>query len=398
MRHPVEPLERGAPVVAEPHRVVVDVHQDEAPARLLVDARARSASRTRSPRPRWRTRSRSSRAAPARAARCIVLAEVAAHHVDAERQRQAATPSATPRPCRAPCGGPCCWCVICPSWISRPEIRLPLEHRLGDLVEGDLDDRRIARRRGAAAARPSCGCPGWRPPCRSMLLAGDRLARDEDRPVALPHRRAGIHHAVLLVHQRVGRGGHRRHLELAGAGAPVERLDVLEHVLDLDVAGLHLARGERVEHEGVVGVRAVADADRAASGVSSVSKVGDARPDSPGGARGFRARKGITGPSWTTSCAASAHVEGRRVPPLPEQGGALPRPRGRVLGAARRVDRRGDRRRARGARQGGGRAPRGARDLRAPPRARPHPAARVGEPGARVPGQARSRCTGASRR
>ena len=94
------------------------------------------------------------------------------------------------------------------------------------------------------------------------LLAVDGLAADQDRAVALPHRRAGIHHPVAVVDHGVGRRGHRRDLELAGARAAVERFDVLEHVLDLDAAGLHLARGEGVEHEGVVGIRAVADANQ----------------------------------------------------------------------------------------------------------------------------------------
>src|SRR6185295_3212554 len=40
VRHPEEPLERRAPVVPQPHRVVVHVHEDEATARLLVDAAA----------------------------------------------------------------------------------------------------------------------------------------------------------------------------------------------------------------------------------------------------------------------------------------------------------------------------------------------------------------------
>jgi len=67
------------------------------------------------------------------------------------------------------------------------------------------------------------------------------------------------------VHQGIGRGGHRGDLELAGAGAPVERFDVLQHVLDLDARDLHLSRVERVEHEGVVGIRAVSDANQHAT-------------------------------------------------------------------------------------------------------------------------------------
>ena len=92
--------------------------------------------------------------------------------------------------------------------------------------------------------------------------ATDRLAGHEDGAVSLAHGRTGIHHPVLLMHEDVGGGGDGRHLELAGASAPIQRFDVLQHVLDLDALGLHLARSERVEHEGVVGVRAVADTDQ----------------------------------------------------------------------------------------------------------------------------------------
>ena len=42
----------------------------------------------------------------------------------------------------------------------------------------------------------------------------------------------------------------------------VERLDVLQFVHELQVAGVDLVVGQGVEHEGVVRVRAVADADQ----------------------------------------------------------------------------------------------------------------------------------------
>src|SRR5207249_2215072 len=37
LSHPEQTLDRGAPVLAERQGVVVDVHEDEPPARLLVD-------------------------------------------------------------------------------------------------------------------------------------------------------------------------------------------------------------------------------------------------------------------------------------------------------------------------------------------------------------------------
>jgi hypothetical protein len=60
----------------------------------------------------------------------------------------------------------------------------------------------------------------------------------------------------------IGGGRDRGHLEVPGARAAVERLDVLDHVLDLETRGPDLAGGERVEHEGVVGIGAVADTDQ----------------------------------------------------------------------------------------------------------------------------------------
>jgi len=94
------------------------------------------------------------------------------------------------------------------------------------------------------------------------LSARDRLARHQDRAVALPHRGAGIHHPVAIGDQQVRRERHGGDVQLRGARAPIERLDVLEHVLDRDARHAHLARGERVEHERVVRVGAVADAYR----------------------------------------------------------------------------------------------------------------------------------------
>ena len=94
------------------------------------------------------------------------------------------------------------------------------------------------------------------------LVRAHRLARDQDRPVALAHRRTRIHHPVSLVHERVGGGGNGRDFQLGGARPAVQRLDVLQHVRDLDARNRHLARGEGIEHEGIVGVGAMADPDQ----------------------------------------------------------------------------------------------------------------------------------------
>src|SRR5262249_39904837 len=51
------------------------------------------------------------------------------------------------------------------------------------------------------------------------------------------------------------------HLEFAPERPAVERLDVLQLVAEAQVAGVELVVGQGVEHEGVVGVGAVADGD-----------------------------------------------------------------------------------------------------------------------------------------
>ena len=86
MRHPEEPLERRAPVVPQPHRVVVHVHEHEAAARLLVDAAA-IAHGVLDGLVDIGVRVVDGIAQRLREAAVHILPEVAAHHVDAERER-----------------------------------------------------------------------------------------------------------------------------------------------------------------------------------------------------------------------------------------------------------------------------------------------------------------------
>ena len=53
----------------------------------------------------------------------------------------------------------------------------------------------------------------------------------------------------------------RRHLQLALDRTMVQHLDVGDDVFERQPTRVELAVGERVEHERVVGIRAVADAD-----------------------------------------------------------------------------------------------------------------------------------------
>ena len=60
------------------------------------------------------------------------------------------------------------------------------------------------------------------------------------------------------------------HLELGPPGALIQGLDVRQLVDVTQVAGIDLPLGERVEHEGVVGVGAVSDVDGASHGVKKL--------------------------------------------------------------------------------------------------------------------------------
>ena len=197
------------------------------------------------------------------------LAEVPAHHVDAEGERQArvALPGlAEVEDLHEP--------ELTVGDLSlmnqQAHVCLSFKNSLRNLIERDLDQRRVAdveteqqgRRRVLARDRDDA---------LGQLARVDGLARDEDRAIALPHRGARVHHPVLVGDQEVRREGHSRDLELRRARPAVERFDVLQDVLDRDAGDRHLARRERVEHERVVGVGAVAYADDAHTEVSPCS-------------------------------------------------------------------------------------------------------------------------------
>ena len=88
-----------------------------------------------------------------------------------------------------------------------------------------------------------------------------RLARDDDRAVAEAHRRAVREQQVAVGDVRVGAHRDRGHLEPALRRPLVERLDVRDDLLELEPARVDAAGLERPEHERVVRVCAVSDAD-----------------------------------------------------------------------------------------------------------------------------------------
>src|SRR5439155_1236940 len=83
-----EPLDRGAALAAERQRELVDVHQDEPPARLLVDPPP-IAHRILERLVLVRLGPGDRVAQPLRELPVHIVAQVAPHDVDAERERQA---------------------------------------------------------------------------------------------------------------------------------------------------------------------------------------------------------------------------------------------------------------------------------------------------------------------
>ena len=93
-------------------------------------------------------------------------------------------------------------------------------------------------------------------PVRSAVLP-----RDDDRAVVVAHARAVRQQRVLVREVRVGVERHGGDLVLALERRAVQRLDVRQHLVDLDAAGVDVAARQAVEHERVVRIRAVGDGD-----------------------------------------------------------------------------------------------------------------------------------------
>ncbi len=153
----VEPRQRLQPLVAEPDRVVVDVHQHEARRRLLVDAPA-VAHGVFDRLVDVGVRPGNGVAEALRELPVHGVAEITAHHVHAERERQAGL--ALPDfPEVHHLHQPHRLVRDLPLVNEEAEVRLAVQHRLRDLVERDLDQRRLLghehpqqQRRGGVAA------------------------------------------------------------------------------------------------------------------------------------------------------------------------------------------------------------------------------------------------------
>ena len=98
---------------------------------------------------------------------------------------------------------------------------------------------------------------------RLLQVVERELARGDDHgAISLSDRAAAGHQCVGLLHVGISveaDGGDI--VEGIVDGALVERLNVGQGVGELEAGNAHLVGGEAVEHEGIVGVRAVGDLD-----------------------------------------------------------------------------------------------------------------------------------------
>ena len=198
-----------------------------------------------------------------------------------------------------------------------------------DAVEGG-DQRVVDPADGELQLQEGAGQPaGDRDPEARQRGRVEVAAGHDDRPVALAHRGPVGQQAVAIREVRVGVDGQRRDLEAALARPVVEGLDVAQHVLEAEAVGRDQLLGQRVEHEGVVGVGAVPEADQAVAA--------HAGRRCPRGGRGERRR--------TAAAAGPSRRRGSGATPRAGSGSRRPRsrPRARRPAPSHRSPRRGSR-------------------------------------------------------
>jgi hypothetical protein len=91
-------------------------------------------------------------------------------------------------------------------------------------------------------------------PKRGFSLRPGAVTRHEHRSVAIAHARAAGQQRILVEHVCISVDADRRDVQLAARGALVERLDILQDVLEFPAARVDLVLRQRVEHESVVRV------------------------------------------------------------------------------------------------------------------------------------------------
>ncbi len=143
---------------------------------------------------------------------------------------------------------------------DEPSVCTTRGNLFGDLVERELPIAEVAEHEPQREERRR-----HRPRDDDLqlreLLARQRGGRDDDRPVAGADACPVREQRVVLLHEGVRRERERRHLEPARPRPLVQGLDVGEDLLEVVAASVDALGRERPEHERVVGIGAMADAD-----------------------------------------------------------------------------------------------------------------------------------------
>ena len=154
-----------------------------------------------------------------------------------------------------------------------PRVGSALFHRLENLVEGHHDRFELPDEAPREESRRGPGA-GERHPAPLQVLEVAGFPAYHDRAVPLAHARAARHDPVAIRHREIGVRGDRGDREFAGDSAIVQALDVFEDMFHLVIADAHRALGEGAEHEGVVWIGAVPDAQDGRRGHGLVPFVG----------------------------------------------------------------------------------------------------------------------------
>ena len=188
------------------------------------------------------------------------LAEIAPGDVDAERQRQARLeqPPLAEIEHLVEAGLPVRQLALVD---HEPGVGAAGRDLVEDLVElqlavSELTEREPKReeRRRHPARHDDLGEP--------QLVEGQRLAGDEDRPVAGADAGPVRQQCIPVLHEWVRVQRDRSHLEAALERPLVQGLDVLQDLLEPEAPRVDRAGGDRPEHERVVRIRAVSELDQ----------------------------------------------------------------------------------------------------------------------------------------
>ena len=139
-------------------------------------------------------------------------------------------------------------------------IHLSIAHSLEDPVERDeleLEGREKEAQGQSGGGEHSRDRDG--PPGESLDLHG--LPGHDARSVAFPQARPAWEHGIALGEVGIGVDGGGAQLQLGPQAPLIQALDVLKLLDDLQVLGVDEPFGQRIEHEGVVGIRRMGDGD-----------------------------------------------------------------------------------------------------------------------------------------